>query len=286
MSMSKQSWDALETLKVERKEAIVHIRLNRPSVANAINHTLEAELYRVLKDCDADPGVKCALVTAEGKNFSSGHDIREFAHEVVEGLEPKEINGRNWVRTGELLPPWWFTKALVIAAKGFVGPHANTLLLAADVVIAADNARFSWEETRVGIGAPFGPYALMPFHFPMRVVKHLWMWGGWMDAATAERLFYVNRVVPLGDEEMVAWRFAEQLSRMELEHLTVNKRGIHKVYEAAGLSAMVAVGRDPYVPQGSAQEALLHHLRLICEQGAGAAARARDADWDDDLSKV
>ena len=275
-----------ETLKVSKAGAVVTIRLNRPEAANAFNHTLETELYDALKACDQDDGVKCAVLTAEGVNFSSGHDIRQLAHEVIDGVEPKTIEGKNWVRTGELLPPWWFSKALVVAVKGFVGPHANTVLLAADVVVAAENSRFSWEETRVGTGAPFGPYALMPFHFPMRVLKQLWIAGGWMDAQTAERLFYVNRVVPLGEEEALATRYAEQFARMELGHLVANKRGVHKLYEAAGLPAMVANGRDPYVPEGEAQEALLHHFRLICEQGVGAAARSRDEGWDDELSKV
>ena len=99
-------------------------------------------------------------------------------------------------------------KGLIVAAKGYVGPHANTFLLAADVVIAADNTRISWEESRVGVGAPYGPYALMPFHFPIRVMKQLWMTGGWIYADTARQLFYVNRVVAVGQEEEMAMRFA------------------------------------------------------------------------------
>jgi enoyl-CoA hydratase len=184
------------------------------------------------------------------------------------------------------LPPWWFSKGLVVAVKGYVGPHANTFLLAADVVVAADNTRFSWEETRVGIGAPFGPYATMPFHFPMRVVKQLWITGGWMDAETARDLFYVNRVVPVGEEDALAKRYAEQITLMDLGNFVANKRGTHKVYQAAGLTGMVDVGRDPYVPGPAAAAELQEHFKIIYEKGAGAAARSRDEGVDQDLSKV
>ena len=202
------------------------------------------------------------------------------------GEEPETIQDKYWVHTGELLPPWRFSKGLVVATKGYVGPHANTFLMAADVVIAAANSRFSWEESRVGVGAPYGPYALMPFHFPIRPMKQLWITGGWMDAQTALRFYYVNRVVELGEEEEMAMRFAKQIARMAMGDFVANKRGTHRIYEAAGLSAMVDVGRDPYFPAAEAAAAKEHHLRLIHEKGVRAAVRARDTGWDDEVSKV
>jgi enoyl-CoA hydratase/carnithine racemase len=285
MEMSK-GWDDLQAIEVEREDAIVTIRLNRARVVNAIDWSMETEINQVLKESDEDDGIKCVLITANGVNFSAGHDIRQVAEEAVTGTEPATIEGKYWARTGELLPAWWFRKALVMAVKGFVGPHANAFLLSADAVVAADNTMFSWEETRIGIGSPYGPYALMPFYLPMRVLKHLWIPGGWMDAETALRLFYINRVVPVGEEEAMARRFAEHYATMDLEHLIVNKQGVHRLYEAAGLLSMVDAGREPYERQGAAAEALLEHFRIIHEQGAGAAARTRDTGVDREISKV
>lgn len=284
--MPHKDWAVMTCIAVETHASIVVVRLNRPEKMNAINSTMEKEFYSVLSQCNQMDEVKCVVLLAEGKNFSSGHDIQQVAAETVGGQEPATIEDKYWVHTGDLLPPWRFTKALVVATKGFVGPHANTFVLAADVVIAADNTRFSWEESRVGVGAPYGSYALMPFHFPMRVMKHLWMTGGWMDAQTARDLFYVNRVVTLGEEESVAMRFAEQICQMETGDLVANKRGTHRLYEAAGLSAMVDVGREPYLPSADAAEAKQEHLRMIHEQGVKAAVKNRDLGWDDQLSKV
>ncbi len=284
--MPESDWSDLTCVKVQRRSSIVSVRLNRPEKMNAINSAMEKEFYSVLADCDRMDDIMCVVLTAEGPNFSAGHDIAQVAAESIGGQEPATIEDKYWVHTGDLLPPWRFTKGLVVAAKGFVGPHANTFLLAADVVVAAENSRFSWEESRVGVGAPYGPYALMPFHFPIRVMKQLWITGGWLDAETAHRLFYVNRVVALGEEEHEAMRFAEQIARMQRDDLVANKRGTHRIYEAAGLSAMVDVGRDPYVPSAQAAVAKEQHLRLIHEKGVKAAVQERDTGWNDELSKV
>src|SRR5690349_7070028 len=75
-------------------------------------------------------------------------------------------------------------------------------------------------------------------------------------------------------------------SRMETGDLVANKRGTHRLYEAAGLSAMVDVGRDPYVSSAEAALAKERHLRLIHEKGVRAAVRERDTGWDDEVSKV
>lgn len=282
--MSK--WPEFEAIEVEDAGAIVTVRLNRPRQSNAINWTMEDEFNRVLAQCDADDEVKCVILAANGANFSAGHDIMQVAAEKVTQSEPATFDGKYWARTGEMLPAWNFRKALVAAVKGFVGPHANAFLFVADAVIAADNASFSFEETRVGIGPPYGPYTLMPFHFPMRVVKQLWIPGGWMDAETAQRLFYVNRVVPLGEEEAEARRFAEMYASMDLDNLIANKQGVHRLYEACGLAGMIDVGREPYEPQGAAAEEQAEHFQLIYEKGAGAAARSRDAGFDRGISKV
>lgn len=277
---------AFEAIEVLWSKPIVTVRLNRPRASNAINWTMESEIHQVLEQCESDDEVKCVLIAANGANFSAGHDIAQVAAERVTGAEPPTLEGKYWARTGEMLPTWRFSKALVIAAKGFVGPHANAFLLTADAVVAAENTVFSFEETRIGIGAPYGPYALLPFHFPMRVLKQLWMPGGWLDAVTAERLSYVNRVVPLGKEEAEARRFAEMYASMELANIVANKRGVHQLYEAAGLAPMIDVGREPYEPTGAAAEEQAEHFRIIHEQGAGVAARSRDAGFDRALSKI
>ena len=126
--MVDAKWDAMTCVQVKRRASIVEVRLNRPRKMNAINSTMEKEFYSVLADCDRMDDVKCVVLTAEGANFSSGHDVQQVAAETIGGQEPATIQDKYWVHTGDLLPPWRFSKGLVVAAKGYVGPHANTFL--------------------------------------------------------------------------------------------------------------------------------------------------------------
>jgi len=284
--MSREAWKDFNAIEVHDGGAIVTVRFNRPKMANAINWEMETEFNSVLETCDSDDTVKCVVLCASGRNFSAGHDIAQVAEERVTGAPPATFDGKYWARTGEMLPAWQFRKALVVAVKGYVGPHANAILLTADAVVAAEDSVFSWEENRIGIGPPYGPYTLLPFHFPLRVLKQLWMPGGWLDADTALRLSYVNRVVPLGQEEAAAQRIAEMYASMEVGALVANKKGVHALFEAAGLLPMIDIGREPYEVVGEMARQQEEHFRLIHEKGAGVAARTRDADFDRSLSQV
>jgi enoyl-CoA hydratase/carnithine racemase len=73
--MGTEAWDKYEAIKVARHGAIVTVRFNRPETANALNWKIDTEFYEVLKTFGADDSVKCVILTAEGKHFSSGHDI-------------------------------------------------------------------------------------------------------------------------------------------------------------------------------------------------------------------
>ncbi len=59
-------WNAMTCVRVTRRAGIVEVRLNRPEKMNAINSTMEKEIYSVLADCDRMDDVKCVVLTAEG----------------------------------------------------------------------------------------------------------------------------------------------------------------------------------------------------------------------------
>ena len=83
--MVDAKWDAMTCVQVKRRASIVEVRLNRPEKMNAINSTMEKEFYSVLADCDRMDDVKCVVLTAEGANFSSGHDVQQVAAETIGG---------------------------------------------------------------------------------------------------------------------------------------------------------------------------------------------------------
>jgi len=276
---------AFECLLTRMEGSTLVLTFNRPEVRNSINWTMERELWTALAAAQRLDDVRAVVLNGAGEMFSAGHDLKQVAKELRDG-GPK-VDGEWWARQTTMLPSWNFTKPLIAAVHGFVGPFANGILLTADFVIAAKGTKFSFEHSRTGVGRPWGPYALMYFMFPPRVVYKLWALGGWLSAEQAEELHFVQRVVELDDLDAVALRWAEQCSLIDSEGFGHTKQGMHEMYEAMGLLDMVEIGRKPQEPMSA--EAIHKNVefnRTWKHQGAKAALAMRDAGVDPDFSQV
>lgn len=276
-----------EFLKTRLDGQTLILSFNRPDVMNAINARMEAEFYEALARAENDEQVRVVLLKGEGRMFSAGHDIAQVAEEMFTGVEPATFMGKNWARTGLMLPSWNFTKPLLVAVHGYVGPHANAILLTCDYVIAAEGTRFSFEAAqKMSTGLPYGPYALLPFYFPMRALKKIWLAGGWFDAEQAMDLHYVQRVVPVEQLEAEALKHCRYLEGLPHQNQRDNKKGIHQMYEIWGLLQMMIPGREMYAGGEEEMKVLMDHFRIIFEKGVAAAARQRTSNVDDSVSKL
>jgi len=276
---------SFECLLTRMEGSTLVLTFNRPEVRNSINWTMERELWTALSAAQRLDEVRAVVLNGAGEMFSAGHDLKQVAKELRDG-GPK-VEGEWWARQTTMLPSWNFTKPLIAAVHGFVGPFANGILLTADFVIAARGTRFSFEHSRTGVGRPWGPYALMYFMFPPRVVYKLWALGGWMDADQAADLHYVQRVVERDELDGVALRWAEQCSLIDSEGFGHTKQGMHEMYEAMGLLDMVEIGRKPQEPlSAEAIQKNTEFNRAWKHQGAKAALAMRDAGVDPSFSQV
>ncbi|MEX2293550.1 MAG: enoyl-CoA hydratase/isomerase family protein [Acidimicrobiales bacterium] len=276
---------SFECLLTRMEGSTLVLTFNRPEARNSINWTMERELWMALAAAQRLDEVRAVVLTGAGEMFSAGHDLKQVAREARDG--GPQVDGEWWARQTTMLPSWNFTKPLIAAVHGFVGPFANGILLTADFVIATRGTRFSFEHARTGVGRPWGPYALMYFMFPPRVVYKLWALGGWMDADQAEALHYVQRVVERDELDSVAMHWAEQCSLIDSEGFAHTKQGMHEMYEAMGLLDMVEIGRQPMVPPSAeAVQRSIEFNKTWKHQGAKAALALRDAGVDPDFSQV
>ena len=264
------------------------LSFNRPDAMNAINAEMETAFYGALAAAEMDDAVKVVLIRGNGRVFSAGHDYNAVLQEIDNPPdEPVLINGKPWMRTGRLLPSWEFSKPLVAAVHKFVGPHANAILMTCDVVIATEDTRFSIEAAKNNpTGVPFGSYNLLPFYFPLRAMKKIWLGAGWFDAEQALASHYVQRVVP--EEELLSAALAQckYLEKLSGQHFRDNKKGIHKMYEIWGLVQMETLGHDPYAPTGDDLAKFEEHLETLRTEGPAANARKRDAGDDEAVTKL
>jgi enoyl-CoA hydratase len=265
-----------EFIKVSRpSKGIFEILLNRPEKRNAINPGLRAEWYDAIDQADNDTEVRVVVLRGAGPVFCAGGDMKEGVSKVLTG----KAGYGSW--TGALPRPWHLRKALVAGVHKYSGPEAFNLLGYCDFIIAADGTRFSFEAARSGGDGATSP--IMSIQLPFRVMKKLYMMGGWFDAQQALKWDFVQRVVPEADLERETYRWAEELCKIPAEQIKHAKDHLHRIYELMGLANIVTVrDRSP----GQTAEKNLEFYKMIEEKGMKEALRFRDSQFDPELGRV
>lgn len=176
-------------ITVERDGHVLLIGLDRVDKHNAFDTTMLAELARAYARLESDPELRCGVLFAHGPHFTAGLDLAEVGPAIAAGRSPYPPDGRDpWRLDGE------WTTPLVAAAQGWVLTLGIELLLAADVRVAAPDARFSQMEVRRGI-YPFGGATL---RFPQvagwgNAMRWL-LTGDEFDADEARRIGLVQEI--------------------------------------------------------------------------------------------
>lgn len=264
---------------VEQSGPVVNVLLNRPEARNAWTQRLSTEIDELLAVAEDDDSVKVVTIRGEGPVFTSGQDLKEVADRFV---QTGEFRPDAQQRLPGLPRAWYFSKPLIAAVHGFVGPAGLHFLTYCDFVLAAAGTRFSYEHSRIGTGWPTGePLA---FYLPMRVYKRLLMMGGWFDAETASDFHFVQRVV---DPELLVDeldRWARDLAKIPRAGMRAAKLGIHRQYEAMGVAA-IELGRER-ASGGELSPEDARFFQTVHERGVRAALSGRDADFDTDLGRI
>jgi enoyl-CoA hydratase len=141
----------MTTITCESSGHLAHVRLNRPDDGNRFSMEMFGALGEVFTTLDARPDIRCILLTATGADFSLGVDLASVLPAWAAGKNPfadHQINpfGTTGARR---------RKPLVVVVQGKCFNAGLELVLAADIVIAADNARFAFHEIQFGV-YPFG----------------------------------------------------------------------------------------------------------------------------------
>ena len=145
-----------ETIAVDDDGGVRTVTLSRPTAMNAANRTMLAELSSAFDAAAADDSVRCLLLTGAGRAFCSGRDLTE--------AEPGEDA---YAIISEAITPvleqlWEFDKPTVAAVNGAAMGVGLGLALNCDVVIAADNARFSSPFANLGVALDSGGHYHLP----------------------------------------------------------------------------------------------------------------------------
>jgi enoyl-CoA hydratase/carnithine racemase len=184
------------------REGVTLLTLNRPERLNAMSHQLVADLHVALDDVAADPDCRVVIVTGAGRGFCAGLDLKGTGPAPgAGGLGRPQAGLVGQQHIARLIPHLRSLRQPVIAAVN--GPAAGgglALALGSDIRIAAASARFNVAFVRIGLsGCDIGVSWLLPRLVGVSRAWELMLTGRLIDAAEAERIGLVVRVVPDGE---------------------------------------------------------------------------------------
>lgn len=189
-----------ENLLFEEKDGVARITLNRPEAQNAINLELTRELMHAAIACDEEDAIRAVLLTGTGTIFSVGGDIREF---VAAGQKLAPLTKEMTVYLHAAVSRFARMDApLVAAVNGVAAGGGFGLACMADVVLAAESARFCAAYTRSGLAADTSTTYFLPRMVGMRRAAELLLTNPTLSASEAAACGLVTRVVP--DEKLLA----------------------------------------------------------------------------------
>ncbi len=140
-------------VRLDRRESVLTITINRPTQRNAVNHEVAVELAAAVDQLDADPQLSVGVLTGAGGTFSAGMDLKAFAQGELPVVAGRGFGGltRTVVR-----------KPLMAAVEGWALGGGFELVLACDLIVAAQDARFGFPEVTRGLVPSEGGLVRLP----------------------------------------------------------------------------------------------------------------------------
>src|SRR5437660_6487414 len=182
----------MENVRTENKDGVLVLTIDRPKVLNALNAQTMEEIDSVFRAARKDDSVKAVIVTGSGeKAFVAGADITELAQKTP-------ITGKETSERGQAILSFIerFPKPVIAAINGFALGGGCELALACHIRIASEKAQIGLPEVTLGIIPGYGGTQRMARLLGKGKALELICSGDRVNAADAERIGLVNRVVP------------------------------------------------------------------------------------------
>ncbi len=216
---------AFQNIRVEQQGAVGIITLDRPQALNALNAALVAELARALDAFESDPAIGAIVLTGNDKAFAAGADVKEMAGKTYPETYLEDFITVGWERVAQCRKP------VVAAVAGFALGGGCEIAMMCDIVIAADTARFGQPEIRLGTMPGAGGTQRLTRIVGKAKATDLCLTGRTMDAAEAERVGLVSRIVPAAELLAQAVAVAAEIAAMSRPVVMMVKELINRAYE-------------------------------------------------------
>ena len=211
-----------ELLLIEQAQGVMAITLNRPKV-NAFNKELISALREALKQAEHDARVRCIQIGGAGRVFSGGQDLGEF---LQGGISYREhlLHTYNPL----ILQLRALEKPILAAINGPVSGAALGVVLACDLRIASDQARFVVGFNGIGLAPDSAVSLLLPALIGLGRATEFTFTNASISAEQAQTWGLVNRLVPADELVQQANAWAVELARGPLRAMGLTKRAFNK----------------------------------------------------------
>src|SRR5687768_1141188 len=230
--------NAYETVIVERSGGIVTLTLNRPDKKNAVNRLMWRELIQVFDEVADTADDRVLVITGAGDGFCSGADLTDTgnADELQGGagasVRQMRVVGRAALRLHELPKP------TIAAVNGVAAGAGCNLALGCDLIVASDRARFTEIFSKRGLSVDFGGSWVLPRLVGLHKAKELVYLAEIIDAAEAERVGIVNRVVAHDELDKHVVELAGRLAALPPLQLSVSKKLLNQSFSVTMAEAL------------------------------------------------
>lgn len=253
-----------EQVQHRTTDGVAWITLDRPEVGNAITPDQRDRVIELLQQASADIATRAVVLTATGKAFCTGADLRASRTPATrpEGAPERAVGDiSRTIRDGAqrlVAAVLDCEKPVIAAVNGTAAGIGAHLALACDLVLAADGASFIEVFVRRGIVPDGGGAYLLPRLVGPQKAKELMFFGDKVPAAEAERIGLVNRVVPAAELEATAAEWAARLATGPTRALALTKALVNRSLETdrAGAFADEAVAQELAMHSADAQEGI------------------------------
>lgn len=238
---ASRTTDPLDSSVLHRTDnGVSWITLNRPDAMNAVTWDQRERVISLLADASADPAVRAVVLTATGRGFCAGADLRSgpaAGGERVAGDVARTIRLGAQRLIAAVLD---CEKPVIAAVNGTAAGLGAHLAFACDLVLAAESAKFVEVFVRRGLVPDGGGAYLLPRLIGPHRAKELLFFGDALPARDAERLGLVNRVLPDAELTPTARTWAHRLAEGPTRALAGTKQLVNASLDGDRAAAFAA----------------------------------------------
>ena len=236
-----------EAVLVTVDDGVAVITINRPQARNAVNGEVARGMAGAIEELDARKDVRVLILTGAGGTFCAGMDLKGF----LAGDVPI-VAGRGFAGIAERPP----AKPVIAAVEGYALTGGFEIVLACDLIVASEDAKFGLPEVTRGLVAGAGGLLRLPRRIPYHLAMEIVLTGGHFPAARLRDAGLVNRLVPAGQALAAAGELAADVARGAPLALAASKRVIVESADWDGAQAFARQGEiiNPVFSSADAME--------------------------------